>query len=55
MKNLFIKAVGGLLFVFVAVSGLIFLSAWTFNYWQAWTFLAVFMVSISAIFIYLAK
>jgi protein-S-isoprenylcysteine O-methyltransferase Ste14 len=34
---------------------LIFLSAWTFDYWQAWIFLAVFMISIAAIFIYLAK
>ena len=55
MNNLFIKAVGGLLYIFVAISALIFLSAWTFNYWQAWTFLAVFMISISAIFLYLAK
>jgi len=53
MKSLFIKAVGGLLYIFAAISALIFLSAWTFNYWQAWTFLAVFMASISAIFIYL--
>jgi protein-S-isoprenylcysteine O-methyltransferase Ste14 len=55
MKNLFIKAVGGLLYVFVAISALIFLPAWTFDYWQAWTFLGVFMVSISTIFIYIAK
>ena len=55
MNNLFLKALGGLLYIFIAISALIFLSAWTFNYWQAWTFLAVFMISISAIFIYLAK
>jgi protein-S-isoprenylcysteine O-methyltransferase Ste14 len=55
MKDLNIKAVGGLLYVFIAFSALIFLPAWTFNYWQAWTFLTVFMVSILAIFIYLAK
>src|SRR5579863_10184940 len=55
MRYLFVKALGGLLYIFVALSTLIFLSAWTFNYWQAWVFLAVFMVSISAIFIYLAK
>ena len=55
MNNLFLKAVGGLLYIFIAISTLMFLSAWTFNYWQAWTFLAVFMISISAIFIYLAK
>ena len=50
MNNLFLKAVGGLLYIFIAISTLMFLSAWTFNYWQAWTFLAVFMISISAIF-----
>jgi protein-S-isoprenylcysteine O-methyltransferase Ste14 len=55
MDNLFVKAVGGLLYVLVSISALIFLSAWTFNYWQAWIFLAVFAVSITAIFIDLAK
>lgn len=55
MENLFIKAVGGVLYVFVTVSALIFLPAWSLDYWQAWTFLAVFLVSISAIFIYLAR
>lgn len=55
MRSLLIKALGGLLYLFVVLSGLIFLSAWTFNYWQAWIFLAVFMVSMAAIFIHLAK
>jgi protein-S-isoprenylcysteine O-methyltransferase Ste14 len=55
MDSLFIKALAGLIYIFVAISALIFLSAWTFNYWQAWTFLAVFMISISAIFLYLAR
>ncbi len=55
MKNLYLKSVGGLLYVFVAISTLIFLSAWSLHYWQAWMFLAVFMVSISAIFLHLAK
>lgn len=54
-KYLFIKAVGGLLYVSIAVSTPIFLPSWTFNYWQAWMFLVVFMGSISAIFIYLAR
>ena len=49
MNNLFVKALGSLLYIFVA------LSAWTFDYWQAWTFLAIFMASLSAIFTYLAK
>ena len=55
MRTVFIKALGGLLYIFVVLSGLIFLSAWTFDYWQAWIFLAVFMLSIAAIFVYLAK
>jgi protein-S-isoprenylcysteine O-methyltransferase Ste14 len=55
MKHLFLKAAGGLLYILAAVSALIFLPAWTLRYWQAWTFLGIFMASISAIFIYLAK
>jgi len=49
------KALAGLLYVFIAVSALIFLPAWTLHYWQAWLYLAVFMISISAVFIYLIK
>jgi protein-S-isoprenylcysteine O-methyltransferase Ste14 len=55
MKNLNIKALAGLLYVFIAVSALIFLPAWTLHYWQAWLYLAVFMISISAVFVYLIK
>jgi protein-S-isoprenylcysteine O-methyltransferase Ste14 len=55
VKNLFLKALAGLLYVFVSISALIFLAAWSFHYWQAWTFLAVFMVTITAIFLFLAK
>jgi protein-S-isoprenylcysteine O-methyltransferase Ste14 len=55
MKHLNIKALAGLLYVFIAVSALIFLPAWTLHYWQAWLYLAVFMISISAVFIYLIK
>lgn len=55
MKNLKIKALAGLLYVFIAVSALIFLPEWTLHYWQAWLYLAVFMISISAVFVYLIK
>jgi len=55
MKHLNIKALAGLLYVFIAVSALIFLPAWTLNYWQAWLYLVVFMISISTVFIYLVK
>ena len=55
MKNLYAKAVGGLLFLFVVFAAMLFIPAWTFNYWQAWMFLAVFFVSVSAISAYLMK
>jgi protein-S-isoprenylcysteine O-methyltransferase Ste14 len=55
MKPLFFKATGGLLYVFAIVSALIFLPAWTFDYWQAWVFLAVLMSSMSVVFLYLAR
>jgi protein-S-isoprenylcysteine O-methyltransferase Ste14 len=55
MRHLNIKAPAGLLYVFIAVSALIFLPAWTLNYWQAWVYLAIFMISISAVFVYLIK
>jgi protein-S-isoprenylcysteine O-methyltransferase Ste14 len=54
MKNLFVRAIAGLLYVVVSIAALIFLSAWSFHYWQAWTFLGIFAVSIVAIFGYLA-
>ena len=41
MKDFNIKALAGLLYIFIAVSALIFLPAWTLNYWQAWLYLAV--------------
>lgn len=37
------------------MAALLFLPAWTVNYWQAWVFLAVFFLSISAIIVYLMK
>lgn len=55
MKNLGMQAFGGFLFLLLVMSSSIFLPAWTFNYWQAWTFLAVFFVSVLAITIYLMK
>ncbi len=55
MKNLGMQAFGGFLFLFLVMSSSIFLPAWTFNYWQAWTFLAVFFGSVLAITIYLMK
>ena len=38
----------------VALGALLFIPAWTLNYWQAWLFIVVFVASTSAIGIYLA-
>jgi protein-S-isoprenylcysteine O-methyltransferase Ste14 len=55
MKNLNTKAFGGLLFLIIALAAALFLPVWTFNYRQAWVFLAVFSVSVFAIALYLMK
>jgi protein-S-isoprenylcysteine O-methyltransferase Ste14 len=55
MNQLNIKAFAGLLQLLIIMSLVIFLPAWTFHYWQAWIFLAVFFVSVLAITLYLMK
>jgi protein-S-isoprenylcysteine O-methyltransferase Ste14 len=55
MANLNAKALGGLLFLLLVIGALLFLPAWTLDYWQAWTFLVVFGVSSLAITLYLMK
>ena len=55
MKNLNIRAFGGLLFLLIVLAAALFLPAWTLYYWQAWIFLSVFSVSVLAVTIYLMK
>ena len=55
MSILNIKAFGGLLVLLVVMSALLFIPAWTLDYWQAWTFLAVYFASSLAITLYLMK
>jgi protein-S-isoprenylcysteine O-methyltransferase Ste14 len=55
MNILNIKAFGGLLFLLLVMAALLFIPAWTLDYWQAWTFLAVYFVSSLAITLYLMK
>ena len=55
MNILNIKAFGGLLFLLLAMAALLFIPAWTLDYWQAWTFLAVYFASSLAITLYLMK
>jgi protein-S-isoprenylcysteine O-methyltransferase Ste14 len=55
MTGLKIRAIGWLLVLLIAMGALLFLPAWTFNYWQAWVFLSVFGLSSLAVTIYLMK
>jgi protein-S-isoprenylcysteine O-methyltransferase Ste14 len=55
MMSLNTRAAGGLLFVLIVMGTLLFLPAWTLDYWQAWVFLAVFGASALAITVYLMK
>jgi protein-S-isoprenylcysteine O-methyltransferase Ste14 len=55
MNILHLKAFAGLLFLFVAMAALIFVPAGTMDYWQAWTFLAVYLASSLVLSLYLMK
>jgi protein-S-isoprenylcysteine O-methyltransferase Ste14 len=55
MNILHLKAFAGLLFLFVAMAALLFVPAGTTDYWQAWTFLAVYFASSLALTLYLMK
>jgi protein-S-isoprenylcysteine O-methyltransferase Ste14 len=50
-----IKVFGGLLFLLLVMAALLFIPAWTLDYWQASTFLAVYFASSLAISFYLMK
>ncbi len=50
-----VKAFGGLLLLFLVMAALLFIPAETLDYWQAWTFLAVYFAASLAITLYLMK
>lgn len=54
MKKLIIQSIAGLVFLILVLAVALYLPAGTFEYWQAWVFLAVFFVSVLAITLYLA-
>jgi protein-S-isoprenylcysteine O-methyltransferase Ste14 len=54
MDKLYLKAAGKLAQLPLIVGALVFLPAWTLNYWQAWLFIAVFFACSLAITLYLA-
>ena len=55
MKGLSKKVFLGFLQLFIGLAALLFLPAWTLDYWQAWIFLAVYSLSVLAVTRYLMK
>jgi protein-S-isoprenylcysteine O-methyltransferase Ste14 len=54
MNKLIVQTFGTFLVGVVLLGVLLFLPAGTFNYWQAWVFIVVFMTSVSVIGVYLS-
>jgi protein-S-isoprenylcysteine O-methyltransferase Ste14 len=54
MTKLITQTIGTFLFGAFLLGVLLFLPAGTFNYWQAWVFIVVFMTSVSVIGVYLS-
>jgi protein-S-isoprenylcysteine O-methyltransferase Ste14 len=54
MNKLIIQTLGTFFLGMFLLGLLLFLPAWTVNYWQAWVFIVVFMVCVSGIGLYLA-
>jgi len=55
MSELNRKAIAGLLFLLAVMAALLFVTAGTLDYWQAWAFLAAFFAPSFAITLYLMK
>lgn len=55
MNTLAIRALLALLFLVVVMAALLFIAAGTLDYWQAWTFMAVYFALSLAITLYLLK
>ncbi len=54
MNKLIIPTLRTFLIGVIFLGVLLFLPAWTLNYWQAWVFILVFMTSVSVIGVYLS-
>lgn len=55
MSNVYLKSFTGIAAVLAGMAALVFLPAWTVDYWQAWVFLAVYGVAGIVIMAYLAR
>ncbi len=54
MKKLIIPTLRSFIIGAIALGIVLFVPAWTLNYWRAWVFIAVFLVSVNAIGVYLS-
>ncbi len=54
MKKLIIPTLETTLIGVIALGALLFLPAWTLDYWQAWVFMLVFIASVQTIGVYLS-
>jgi protein-S-isoprenylcysteine O-methyltransferase Ste14 len=52
MKHLAVKVLIPLLVTFVVIAAVVFATAWTFDYWQGWAFVAVVSISTTALVLY---
>ncbi len=55
MNNLAVKSFIGLAQLIIVLAVLLFLPAWSFNYWQAWLFLLVFSISVFLITLFFLR
>jgi protein-S-isoprenylcysteine O-methyltransferase Ste14 len=53
--KLLLQAFAGLAFLIAVLAAALFVSAGTFDYWQAWAFLAVFMLAVTIVTVDLAR
>src|SRR5882724_9703205 len=54
IKSLILPALRTFVIGAIALGILLFIPAWTINYWQAWVFIVVFMISTNIIGFYLS-
>jgi protein-S-isoprenylcysteine O-methyltransferase Ste14 len=55
VKNAARKAFVGLVALFLVMAALLFAPPWTFDYWQAWVYLAVYFAASAALTFYLVR
>lgn len=54
MKKLIFPTIRSFLIGMIALGIVLFIPAWTLNYWQAWVFIVVFLTAVNAIGLYLS-